>query len=72
MFTIGDCSLCTGAYSQKERIKVCNLPPVELVLSADLYAVDDQDTAFGTGICFAKISDGDRHFFKDVVSVHPE
>ena len=42
------------------------------VIWSDLYAVDDRNTAFGTGICFVKISDGDRHFFKDVVSVHPE
>jgi len=42
------------------------------VIWSDLYAVDEKNTAFGTGICFVKISDGDRHFFEDVVSVHPE
>jgi len=39
---------------------------------SDFYAVDDQGTAFGTGICFVKVSDGDRHFFDQVVSAHPE
>ena len=42
------------------------------VIWSDLYAVDDRDTAFGTGICFVKIADGDRHFFSQVVSAHPE
>lgn len=42
------------------------------VIWSDLYAVDEQNTAFGTGICFVKISDGDRHFFEDVLPAHPE
>lgn len=52
-----------------------NHNPVEVtgkVIWSDLYAVDEQNTAFGTGICFVKISDRDRHFFEDVVSAHPE
>ena len=42
------------------------------VIWSDFYAVDEENTAFGTGICFVKISNRDRHFFKDMVSVHPE
>ena len=42
------------------------------VIWSDFYAVDDRDTAFGTGICFVEISDGDRHFLEDVVSAHPQ
>lgn len=41
------------------------------VIWSDFYAVDEQSTAFGTGICFVKISEVDRHFFRDMVSDHP-
>lgn len=40
------------------------------VIWSDHYAIDEHDTAFGMGICFVKISDVDRHFLKDLVSVH--
>ena len=40
------------------------------VVWSDHYAVDEQDTAFGMGICFVKISDVDCHFLKDLVSAH--
>lgn len=42
------------------------------VMWSDHYAVDEQNTTFGMGICFVKISDVDRHFLKDVVSSHPQ
>lgn len=42
------------------------------VVWSDLYAIDDENTALGVGVCFVEISDGDRHFFKDVAPVHPE
>jgi hypothetical protein len=42
------------------------------VIWSDFYAVDDRDNAFGTGICFVEISDGDRHFLEDVLSAHPQ
>lgn len=40
------------------------------VIWSDHYAIDEQDAAFGMGICFVKISDVDRHFLKDLVSAH--
>jgi hypothetical protein len=40
------------------------------VIWSDHYAIDEQDTAFGIGICFVKIADVDRHFLKDLVSAH--
>jgi hypothetical protein len=40
------------------------------VIWSDHYAIDEQDTAFGMGICFVKISEVDRHFLKDLVSAH--
>lgn len=40
------------------------------VIWSDHYAIDEQDVAFGMGICFVKISDVDRHFLKDLVSAH--
>ena len=42
------------------------------VVWSDLYGIDNQNTAFAMGLCFAKISDRDRHFLKDMVSVHTE
>ena len=37
------------------------------VLWSDFYRIDDENTALGMGICFVKVSDGDRHFLKDMV-----
>ncbi|MFB0520537.1 MAG: PilZ domain-containing protein [Desulfatiglandales bacterium] len=42
------------------------------VIWSDLYAIDGQDISYGVGICFVKISDGDRHFLKDLILAHPE
>jgi len=42
------------------------------VIWSGLYGIDEENTAFGMGVCFVKISDGDRHFLKDMVSAHPE
>ena len=42
------------------------------VVWSDLYGIDEQNTAFAVELCFAKISDRDRHFLKDMVSVHPK
>lgn len=41
------------------------------VIWSDQYAFDEQNSVFGMGICLVKISDVDRHFFKDLVSAHP-
>jgi hypothetical protein len=41
------------------------------VIWSDQYAFDEQNSVFGMGICLVKISDADRHFFKDLVSAHP-
>jgi Tfp pilus assembly protein PilZ len=38
------------------------------VVWSNLYGIDDQSTVFAMGICFAKISDIDRHFLADLVS----
>jgi hypothetical protein len=40
------------------------------VIWSDHYAIGEQNTAFGMGICFVKISEVDRHFLKDLVSAH--
>ena len=40
------------------------------VIWSDHYAIDEQDTAFGMGVCFVKISEVDRHFLKDLVAAH--
>jgi hypothetical protein len=41
------------------------------VLWSDFYGIDNENTTLGMGICFVKISDRDRRFFKDMVSAHP-
>lgn len=42
------------------------------VIWSDRYAVDGRDTYYGMGICFVKISDGDRHSLADLIAAHPE
>lgn len=42
------------------------------VIWSDLYAFVDQNTVYGTGICFVRISDGDRHLLNEILSAHPD
>jgi hypothetical protein len=37
---------------------------------SDLYAFDDRSTVYGTGICFIRISDRDRHLLNEILSAH--
>jgi hypothetical protein len=41
------------------------------VIWSDLYALVDQNIVYGTGICFVRISDGDRHLFDEILSARP-
>ncbi len=38
------------------------------VIWSDVYGLDDQNTTYGVGICFFKISDEDRSRFLDLIS----
>jgi hypothetical protein len=40
------------------------------VIWSDLYAFGDQNTVYGTGICFVKISERDRHLLNEILSTH--
>jgi hypothetical protein len=40
------------------------------VIWSDLYAFGDQNTVYGTGICFVKISERDRHLLTEILSTH--
>jgi len=42
------------------------------VMWSDHHALDDQTVSYGMGICFIKVSDKDRHFLEDLISVHPQ
>ena len=42
------------------------------VVWSNRYAIDDQDIAYGVGICFVKIAEEDRHFLKDLILAHSE
>jgi hypothetical protein len=66
---------CDEPLQLNEVLRISIKPPnhqgIEVtgkVIWSDHYAIDEQDTTFGMGICFVKISDVDRHFLKDFVS----
>lgn len=70
---------CDEPLPLNEILSMSIMPPnhqamnvVGKVIWSDLYAIDEENTTLGMGLCFVKISDGDRHFLKDVASVHPE
>ena len=41
------------------------------VIWSDLYALVGQNIVYGTGICFVRISDGDRHLLDEILSARP-
>lgn len=66
---------CDEPLQLNEVLRISITPPnhqgIEVtgkVIWSDHYAIDEQDTAFGMGICFIKISDVDRHFLNDFVA----
>jgi len=42
------------------------------VIWSDVYGIDDQNTTYGIGVCFVKISDEDRSRFLELISYLPE
>jgi hypothetical protein len=51
-----------------------NREPIEVtgtVIRSDHQAYDEQNISYGSGICFVKVSDRDRHFLEDMISAHP-
>lgn len=70
---------CEGALPLKEIFRMSIIPPnhkaidvTGKVIWSNFYALDDEKTALGMGICFVKISADDRHFLIDIVSAYPE
>ena len=70
---------CEEALPLNEIFRMSIMPPnhqaigvTGKVIWSDFYAIDEENTTLGMGVCFVKISDGDHHFLKDVVSVHSE
>jgi len=55
------------------RISPPNYQIVEVsgkVIWSDRYAIDDQNIAYGSGICFVKVSNADRHLLNDLLLAH--
>ena len=68
---------CDEPLQLDEFLKMAIIPPnqgmIEFtgkIIWSDLYGLDNDDTAFGMGICFVEISDKDHHFFMDLLSSH--
>jgi hypothetical protein len=68
---------CEEPLQLNEVLRISISPPnhqgIEVngkVIWSDNYAIDEQDAAFGMGICFVKISDVNRHFLRDLISAH--
>ena len=40
------------------------------VVWSDLYGIDDEDTAFGMGVCLVEIDEEDRKYFDGVIAGH--
>jgi hypothetical protein len=40
------------------------------IVWSDLYGIDDGDDLFGVGICLVEISEDDRNFLKDLISIY--
>ncbi len=45
-----------------------NIDVTGKIVWSDLYGVDENDTSFGMGICFVKISEKDSCYFNDIIS----
>jgi len=70
---------CDGPLPMNEIFRMSIIPlnhqAIEVTgkaLWSDFYGIDNENTTLGMGICFVKISDKDRHYFKDMLSVHPD
>jgi len=66
---------CDEPLRINEVFRIAILPPDRQaigvsgkVIWSDLYAIDQDDTAVGLGLCFVEISDEDRKIFIDAVS----
>jgi len=56
-------------------IRPPNQQSIELnceVVWSNLYSTDGENTAYGMGFCFVKVTDEDHHFLSDVLSIDYE
>ena len=69
---------CEEPLVLNEKYRIGIIPPDHEIIDitgkvvwSDLYGIDENNTAFGMGICFVKIPYNDQYFLDDVVSAHP-
>ena len=68
---------CDEPLRVNENLRMAILPPhrraiglTGKVVWADLYGLDQDENAFGMGVCLVEIADRDRRVFEEAVSNH--
>ena len=69
---------CDEPLALNEKYRIGIIPPDHQVIDitgkvvwSDLYGIDENNTAFGMGICFVEIPYNDQYFLDNVIATHP-
>jgi hypothetical protein len=69
---------CEEPLALNENYRIGIIPPNHQIIDvtgkviwSDLYGIDENNTAFGMGVCFVEIPDKDQNFLGNVVTTHP-
>lgn len=68
---------CEEPLSLNENYRIGIIPPNHQIIDvtgkvvwSDLYGIDENNTAFGMGICFVEILNNDHNYLDNAVSAH--
>ena len=69
---------CEEPLALNENYRIGIIPPNHKIIDitgkvvwSDLYGIDENNTAFGMGLCFVKIPNSDHSSLENIVSGHP-
>ena len=69
---------CDEPLALNENYRIGIIPPNHQIIDvtgkvvwSDLYGIDENNTAFGIGVCFVKIPNNDHNYLDHIVTDHP-